>query len=57
MSEWNVSSEPVEAVLFDLGNTLVSYYKSAESPRSSNGAWRLRPSSSITSYIYTKSMY
>jgi FMN phosphatase YigB (HAD superfamily) len=30
MSEWNSSSEPVEAVLFDLGNTLVSYYRSDE---------------------------
>jgi putative hydrolase of the HAD superfamily len=30
MSEWNASSEPVEAVLFDLGNTLVSYYKSSD---------------------------
>jgi len=30
MSGWNTISEPVEAVLFDLGNTLVSYYRSYE---------------------------
>jgi putative hydrolase of the HAD superfamily len=30
MSRWNTRSEPVEAVLFDLGNTLVSYYRSNE---------------------------
>jgi putative hydrolase of the HAD superfamily len=30
MSGWNTRSEPVEAVLFDLGNTLVSYYRSDE---------------------------
>jgi putative hydrolase of the HAD superfamily len=30
MSGWNARSEPVEAVLFDLGNTLVSYYKSSD---------------------------
>src|SRR5262252_6301700 len=30
MSGWNTSSEPIEAVLFDLGNTLVSYYRSYE---------------------------
>jgi putative hydrolase of the HAD superfamily len=30
MYGWNASSEPVEAVLFDLGNTLVSYYKSTD---------------------------
>lgn len=30
MSEWNVRSSDVEAVLFDLGNTLVSYYRRTE---------------------------
>jgi putative hydrolase of the HAD superfamily len=32
MSGWSANSEPVEAVLFDLGNTLVSYYRSADFP-------------------------
>lgn len=32
MSEWSATSERVEAVLFDLGNTLVSYYKAADFP-------------------------
>ncbi|HZF27723.1 MAG TPA: HAD family hydrolase, partial [Gammaproteobacteria bacterium] len=30
MSEWSASSSRVDAVLFDLGNTLVSYYRSAD---------------------------
>jgi putative hydrolase of the HAD superfamily len=30
MSEWSASSNGVDAVLFDLGNTLVSYYRTAE---------------------------
>lgn len=30
MSEWNASSDRPDAVLFDLGNTLVSYYKAAD---------------------------
>ena len=30
MSGWNTGSEPIEAVLFDLGNTLVSYYRADE---------------------------
>jgi putative hydrolase of the HAD superfamily len=32
MSEWSASSERVDAVLFDLGNTLVSYYRVADFP-------------------------
>jgi putative hydrolase of the HAD superfamily len=32
MSGWNARSRSVEAVLFDLGNTLVSYYASADFP-------------------------
>jgi putative hydrolase of the HAD superfamily len=32
MSGWSVSSERVDAVLFDLGNTLVSYYRAADFP-------------------------
>ena len=30
MSEWSASSNGVDAVLFDLGNTLVAYYRAAE---------------------------
>jgi putative hydrolase of the HAD superfamily len=32
MSAWSTRSDPVEAVLFDLGNTLVSYYASVDFP-------------------------